>query len=168
MVLVLITGLSGTGKSTLIAELCARGYPAYDADDGFSELRADGEWGWKVSEVEELFRQHAGRQPLFFAGCSEEQSLFSFDHKVLLTASRAVMAQRLMERTGNDHGKKPEELVAALGYIDTVEPLLRASADTVIETTRTPSAIADEVLAVVGRAEPNSRVRQTEVSTEDG
>jgi dephospho-CoA kinase len=31
---VLITGMSGTGKSTVIAELAARGYNAADTDDG--------------------------------------------------------------------------------------------------------------------------------------
>lgn len=150
MALVLITGLSGTGKSTLIAELRSRGRRAYDADDdGFTEPRQAGEWGWKVNEVRRLFDQHPRADTLFFAGCSEEQALFAFDHRVLLTASRSVLAARLRTRTGNNYGKTAQELEAALGYIDTVEPLLRAAADTVIETTRSPSRIADEVLAAV-------------------
>lgn len=149
MTLVLITGLSGTGKSTLIAELRTRGHLAYEADDGFSEPRADGEWGWKVAEVAALFSSHAGVDPLFFAGCSEEQTLFRFDHKVLLTAPRSVMAERLRTRTGNDYGKTDEEFALALAYVDTVEPLLRASADTIIETTRPPAEVADRVLAAL-------------------
>ena len=76
MGLVLITGLSGTGKSTLIAELRARGHVAHEADDGFSEPRADGEGGWRVAEVAALLSSHSGDEPLFFAGCSEEQTLF--------------------------------------------------------------------------------------------
>jgi dephospho-CoA kinase len=31
---VLLTRMSGTGKSTLVQELRRRGYSAYDADDG--------------------------------------------------------------------------------------------------------------------------------------
>ena len=150
MTLILITGLSGTGKSTLIAELRARGHRAYEADDGFSEPRPDGEMGWKVAAVAELFRNHAGEGPLFFAGCSEEQELFTFDHKVLLTAPSQVMRQRLATRLGNDYGKAADELRTALGYLHTVEPLLRATADTIIETTVSPTLVADEVLDAVG------------------
>ena len=55
---VLITGMSGVGKSTLVGELRERGYAAYDADDdGFAEPRADGRWGWRAAEVAESARR---------------------------------------------------------------------------------------------------------------
>ncbi len=71
------------------------------------------------------------------------------------------MAQRLTTRTGNDYGKTPDQLTAALAYVDTVEPLLRASADTIIETTRPPSAIADEVLRAVARGSQRRNIRES-------
>ena len=40
---VLVTGISGTGKSSISRELTARGYRAVDADDGLSETASDGE-----------------------------------------------------------------------------------------------------------------------------
>ena len=47
------------GQSTLVGELRARGHTALDADeDGFSEPRADGRWGWRADRV---------------AGCSPER-----------------------------------------------------------------------------------------------
>lgn len=158
VLLVLITGLSGTGKSTLVAELRRRGYRAYDADEGFSEPRADGEWGWNVTAVANLLSEH-GDGPLFFAGCSEEQTLFRFDLTILLTVPLPIMAQRLRTRTGNDYGKDPGELARALAYVDTVEPVLRASADTIIETSRSTPIVADEVLRACRESKEAPRTR---------
>ena len=44
---ILITGMSGTGKSSLVAELAARGYKAVDADSAeYSEwVEVSGETG---------------------------------------------------------------------------------------------------------------------------
>jgi dephospho-CoA kinase len=41
--------MSGAGKSTVVGVLRERGYPAYDADDGFTEPRADGRWAERRS-----------------------------------------------------------------------------------------------------------------------
>src|SRR3954449_3483670 len=83
---VLLTGMSGTGKSALVRELRRRGHLAYDADDdGFSEPRADGRWGWRADAVADLLAAHPDGL-LFFAGCSEEQGELPFDYRVLLTA----------------------------------------------------------------------------------
>jgi hypothetical protein len=65
---VLITGMSGVGKSSRVHELRRRGLRAVDADeDGFSEPRADGRWGWRAERVAELLEEQ-GAGPLFFAG----------------------------------------------------------------------------------------------------
>jgi broad-specificity NMP kinase len=70
---VLVTGMSGVGKSTLVGELRQRGYTAYDAeDDGFAEPRAEGRWGWRFDKVAALL-DRSQDQLMFFAGCSEEQ-----------------------------------------------------------------------------------------------
>jgi len=42
---VLITGMSGTGKSSVVRELVARGYKAVDPDDGWCESQPDGRQG---------------------------------------------------------------------------------------------------------------------------
>jgi|1186.fasta_scaffold689422_1 shikimate kinase len=147
---VLVTGMSGTGKSTLTRELRRRGYSAYDAeDDGFSEPRAGGRWGWRMEAVAELLSQD--RDLLFFAGCSEEQVVLAFDHRVLLRAPRATLIERLRTRTENRYGRDGAELAQVLTNVDEVEPLLRRSADLVLSTTEPPAVVADRLLEAVGR-----------------
>ena len=143
---VLLTGMSGVGKSSLVQELRRRGQLAFDADDdGFSAPRADGRWGWQVERVAELLgREIAG--PLFFAGCSEEQASLPFDYRILLTAPEAVLVERLSTRTTNSYGASAEQRSQVLADLAEIEPLLRRSADLVIATTARPSQVADAVL----------------------
>src|SRR4051812_46366341 len=114
LVRVLLTGMSGAGKSALVAELRGRGCAAYDADDdGFTEPRPHGGWGWRTDRVAALLAGTAG-STVFFAGCSEEQALFDFDVTVLLTAPEAVLVDRLRTRTSNSYGKRADELQRVL------------------------------------------------------
>jgi dephospho-CoA kinase len=142
---VLITGMSGAGKTALVHELRERGLRALDADeDGFSEPREDGRWGWRAERVAELLAQPHG--PLFFAGCSEEQATLPFDYRVLLTAPAEVLLERLRTRSGNRYGRSPAEREQVLADLADVEPLLRRSADLILETTEPPGRVADVLL----------------------
>jgi broad-specificity NMP kinase len=104
---VLLTGMSGSGKSTLVQELRRRGYAAYDADDdGFSEPRADGRWGWRADAVASLLAQIPAGDLLFFAGCSEEQVEMPFDYRVVLTVPEDEIVMRLRTRTSRTDGSR--------------------------------------------------------------
>jgi len=146
---VLLTGMSGTGKSALVEELRRRGHLAYDADDdGFSAPRADGRSGWRADKVADLLaREREGL--LFFAGCSEEQRDLPFDYRVLLTAPRSVLVERLRTRTSNAYGRDFAELAQVFADLDEVEPLLRRSADLVLDTTVPVRELADLLMASV-------------------
>lgn len=151
---VLLTGMSGTGKSALVQELRQRGYTAYDAEDhGFSEPRVDGRWGWRADLVADLLAT-AGERLLFFAGCSEEQIELPFDYRVLLTAPTPVLMQRLATRTINAYGRSPTERAQILDDIAEVEPLLRRSADLVLTTTVPERELADALLQRIAEVEP--------------
>lgn len=153
---VLLTGMSGAGKSTLVHELRRRGHAAHDADEGFTEPRADGRWGWRVDRIAELLGQPSDGL-LFFAGCSEEQIALTFEYRVLLTAPRSVLVERLRTRTGNTYGRDGAELSQVLADLAEVELLLRRSADLVLTTTAPVEHVADVLLrripAPVQRAE---------------
>jgi dephospho-CoA kinase len=146
--------MSGTGKSSVVCELRRRRFRAYDADDdGYAEPDAGGVWRWRTSEVSELLAS-SGDDPLFFAGCSEEQMQFQWDLKVLLTAPEAVILERLAARTTNPYGKRVDERERVLADLRDVEPLLRRSADVVIETTEPVARVTDRVLLAASHARP--------------
>ena len=151
---VLITGMSGTGKSSLVLELRKRGCVAYDADDdGFSEPRQDGRWGWRAEQVAELLSRSSD-QLLFFAGCSEEQAELPFDYRVLLTAPEPVVIERLRTRTNNPYGTGEQQLSQVLTDFAEIEPLIRRSADLVLTTTEPPPRVADTLLRRIAALGP--------------
>jgi shikimate kinase len=152
---VLVTGMSGTGKSALVQELRRRGHAAYDADEGFAEPRADGRWGWRADLVAELLARTDGL--LFFAGCSEEQAALPFEYRVLLTAPEPVLVHRLQTRTTNAYGRDGDELAQVLDDRARIEPLLRRSADLVLTTTVPPAQVADALLERIAQLDQGSR-----------
>ena len=141
MAKVLITGMSGTGKSTALAHLRSRGHSTVDTDtDAWSRWvrLPDGsaDWIWRDQAITGLLTGH-GTGSLFVAGCKTNQGRFYplFDHVVLLSAPAEVLLARIAARTNNPYGKRPEEREAVVDHLATVEPLLRASATAVIDTT---------------------------------
>jgi hypothetical protein len=82
MVVVLVAGMSGTGKSTVLLELARRGYRVVDTDyGGWSEdvPVADGsgtERLWRQDKIDALLADHAVGA-LFLAGCGESSRVLS-------------------------------------------------------------------------------------------
>jgi dephospho-CoA kinase len=160
---VLLTGMSGTGKSTVIGALAARGYRAIDLDteewsqwvaiaDGAEDI-ADcdtlwqhRDWVWREDRVERLLASDED-DPLFVSGTSPNQGRFHsrFGHIVLLSAPPDILLERLAARTTNSYGKSPEERARVLEHLETVEPLLRRAATAEIDT----SAPLEEVLSAL-------------------
>jgi dephospho-CoA kinase len=145
---VLITGMSATGKSSVVRELRARGYKAVDTDEGLAEPLPDGRQRWREDAVRSLLATEDA-DLLFVAGCEENQAQFhpQFDHIVLLSAPAETLVERLATRTTNSYGKDPEELRRFLEDVEHVEPRLRGVADHEVGTT----APLDEVVATVLR-----------------
>ncbi|PPK95425.1 shikimate kinase [Kineococcus xinjiangensis] len=141
MLRVLITGMSGTGKSTVLTRLAALGHRVVDTDsDAWSRWTTDehgrADWVWREEAITGLLTGHRGGS-LFVAGCKSNQGRFYplFEHVVLLSAPASVLLERIAERTTNDYGKDPAERALVLRHIAEVEPLLRRTATLEIDTT---------------------------------
>jgi shikimate kinase len=148
---VLVTGMSGTGKSTALRLLGMRGHRVVDTDtDRWSRwvTLADGsaDWIWREDAMTALLAGHRqGR--LFVAGCKTNQGRFypQFDHVALLSAPADVLLARIAQRTGNPYGKRPHEQELILHYLETVEPRLRASATVEIDAAAPISEVAQRL-----------------------
>ena len=90
---ILLTGMSGTGKSTLIAELATRGYKAVDLDaDEWSEwvevdligdptspestVEPGRDWVWREDRIQHLLSTEDA-DVLFVSGCAANMVRFS-------------------------------------------------------------------------------------------
>jgi broad-specificity NMP kinase len=143
---VLITGMSGVGKSSLLAELARRGYRTVDTDYGDYHETIDGEQLWLQDRIAALLAEDG---PLIVSGTTRNQVVFYplFDHIVLLSAPAEVLVERLRTRTTNPYGKNLAEVEETLGYLETVEPLLRRAATLEVVTTVPIAQVADIVVA---------------------
>jgi dephospho-CoA kinase len=148
---VLLTGMSGTGKSAVVRELAARGYKAVDTDDGWCQVLADGRQLWREDAIATLLATEDADM-LFVAGCEENQARFhpQFDHIILLSAPVPILMQRLATRTSNPFGKAPAELRQVLDDVAATEPRLRRIADHEVVTTAPLPEIVTTILKLVG------------------
>lgn len=162
---VLLTGISGVGKSALIGELSERGYKAVDADcDEFSEwvaliddsgvagspVESDRDWVWRENRIQDLLSTEDA-DVLFLSGCAQNMGKFlpQFDQVVLLSAPADVIVERLGSRINNQYGKHPDEVARVLGLRETVEPLLRGVAGHEIDTSVGLEDVVASVLRLV-------------------
>jgi dephospho-CoA kinase len=132
---VLVTGMSGTGKSSALAELARRGHVVVDTDYGdWIEERPGSERLWREDRIDELLGHQDG--VLFVSGCVANQGKFysRFDAVVLLSAPADVLLERVSTRVTNDFGKNDAERARILRDLAAVEPLLRRGATAEIDT----------------------------------
>lgn len=149
-VAVLVTGMSGVGKSSVLNELARRGYPTVDTDDGDWIEVVDGERLWREPLIEELLGRPR-EAPLFVQGTVINQGHFydRFDAIVLLTAPVDVLLRRIAARTNNPFGKSAQERAQILTDIAEAEPLLRQAATHEVGTDRPLSEVVDIVASIV-------------------
>jgi hypothetical protein len=155
--------MSGTGKSTALAELARRGHRVVDADISTwsIEVASPDESGteqlWREEAMNAVLAQHITGW-LFVAGCAANQGLFydRFDAIVLLSVPLEVMLQRIATRSINPFGKTAHERQRILADLEAVEPLLRATSTVEIVTTIPVPEVVDALESVARRADGRS------------
>ena len=153
---ILVTGIAGSGKSTVCAELKNLGFEAYDIEDlpGFFEMidRKTGkpplkydnddlaivkqnEWICDTTKLERLiFNNKSGI--VFYCGTGENLSkVYSlFDKVFLLVANKTVLKERLSERPVGDFGRKSDVQKWVFSWKKSWEDRLREKGAIVIKS----------------------------------
>lgn len=170
MALFYITGVPGTGKSTVQKELEQRGYVAYDIDQPrFGgpvnlatgertvippiEERSD-EWfdqhEWRVSRpaIEEL-KFEAQENNVYLCGTTTTENLVwdLFDKVLYLNVTEAILKHRIQNRAGNDFGKTPDELQRIMDRYKDAQEKLGSLGAVIIDATGSLDEVVEEVIA---------------------
>jgi dephospho-CoA kinase len=158
---VLVTGMSGSGKSTVLDELARRGHRVVDTDDRGWIVQIDTSDGpepvWNLDRIVSLIDAHRSGA-LFIGGCVANQgSVYErFDAVVLLSAPVDVILARVAHRA-NPFGSASEDRTKIARDLAEFEPQLRAGADHEIVTTVPIADVAAELEQLASRVGQASR-----------
>ncbi len=147
MARVLVTGMSGTGKTTVLDELRRRGHLAVDTDYDGWELP---DRTWDEQRMEAFLESHPD---VVVSGTVENQDQFydRFQDIVLLSAPLHVLVERVSSRANNPYGKTLEQQAEIASYLETVEPRLRRGATLELDGRVPASQLADAIEALMTR-----------------
>ena len=146
----LISGVAGTGKSTLEGVFRNQGYATIDTDFGYAhwldrETRqlvappknesaawyAKNDWYTNLPKLEEKVRSHIANteEPLLvFGNTADLYTTYPLFKKVFLLEYRdeAHIKDRIFSRTTNDYGKDPVELALLMSYYKPMQETFRS------------------------------------------
>ena len=173
MPLIFVTGVSGSGKSTVREELARRGFEAYDTDeDAISQWRhkvtgeitplvaeahrtpqflAENEW-WADPERLRGLAREARTRNIFVCGAvtNDDAVLPLFERVFLLSIDEATMRHRLATRSAHDFGTKPHELEVLLAWGAVIDAHYAGLGAIVVDAERPLPLVVDEILLELG------------------
>jgi len=124
MARVLLTGMSGAGKSTVLAAVARRGFHTVDTDyDDWESV----EGHWDEPRMSALLAEHP---TIAISGTAENQGRFydRLEHVVYLHVPLHVLLERVRSRSNNPYGRTVEQQTDIVRYVAEVEPLIRRTA----------------------------------------
>lgn len=154
----LIDGVSGAGKTTICDELLKRGYKAVEADevladwiDPLTGLPTDDHssenWHWDEKKFDALI-QDTKEESLFICGgaMNKPDFLHHFSKIFTLHLDDETLKERLLNRTNNDYGKKPEELAFQLRENQVTEQYSKERGAILIDATQPIDTVVEEII----------------------
>jgi len=158
---VLVTGMSGTGKSSALAVLARHGHQTIDTDEPGWIIHSHAPDGpepiWDLDKVRALLDRHRTGW-LFIAGCvANQRALYHrFDAVVLLSAPVDILLKRVTDRA-NPFGSTSDDRAKIGSDLAAYEPLLRAGADHEIVTTTPITEVVAALEQIAGASPRTSR-----------
>lgn len=150
----LITGVAGSGKSTLEKRFRREGYITVDIDDGYAEWRHAAtdevlpytpdepgwhevaEWAVKTDDLRAFFDTHPAEPVYVFGSFARMKRVVGlFDDIFLLEyPNEATMRERIAEREGG-YGKHPGELARIASYVRPYQDKMKQHGASAIDCT---------------------------------
>lgn len=141
----LITGVAGSGKSTLEKLFKEKGYVTIDIDDGYAMWRHAGtdevlaytpddeswhdvaEWVVDVTKIKRFFDEHVEEDVLVFGSFARMKEVVGLFDKIFLLEYHDVdiVRDRIANRE-DGYGKNPHELKRILSYVKPYQGKMRA------------------------------------------
>ncbi len=165
----LITGVSGSGKTTIAAELTKLGHNARNMDSveglcawinlatgqpdpDFQRLSVDDwldkyDWLWDEKRLKNLLSE---TPDTFFCGSSGNQDRFYglFDKVFLLAMNDELIRDRILNNSrDHDYGRRPGEIDAIIGYYEDFQDKAIAAGAVVIDAKKPVNEIVNLILA---------------------
>ncbi len=168
---ILLTGMSGVGKTTTLAELQKRGYLVIDLDaTGICtwrniKTRKRVQYGWKgrdrtwlakhvwhcdIKTLKRFLSCIRKDKTVFVAGMADNFRPFSkvFDKAFVLYADDAVIKRRLARRTNNHFAKREDEMLYMFEYVKELMGQLKNPIH--VDTSKKPAVVAQTILKKSG------------------
>ncbi len=160
----LVTGIAGTGKSTLRNAFRDKGYKTIDIDEGYAHWvnRETGapavysadevmilkhDWLLNAEKLSEYLR--SAEQSVFVFGSAHDLYKYTpwFDKVFLLQyPDEQTLRDRILNREGNDYGKAPGELESIIGYQAEYDERFIEQGAALIDCTLPISRVTDSII----------------------